>query len=99
MRPEYYADFIAVIPLIVVTMMAITLFKIASGASDYDYNWTEVLMKNVGHRMAGFFTLLYSDGMEEAKDRLHSSLMMIIIGLWARLEIEPVLKKHMANYG
>jgi len=27
------------------------LFKIASGASDDDYHWTEVLMKNIPHRM------------------------------------------------
>jgi alpha-N-arabinofuranosidase len=27
------------------------LYKIASGASDADYNWTEVLMKNIPHRM------------------------------------------------
>lgn len=27
------------------------LFRIASGASDNDYNWTEVLMKNIPHNM------------------------------------------------
>lgn len=27
------------------------LFKIASGASDADYHWTEVLMKNIPHKM------------------------------------------------
>ena len=29
------------------------LFKIASGASDYDYEWTKVLMERVGSRMNG----------------------------------------------
>lgn len=52
MRPEYYAD----IYRQYVTFMSNAgvdggLYKIASGASDADYNWTEVLMKNIPHRM------------------------------------------------
>ena len=46
------------------------LFKIASGASDYDYNWTKVLMDRVGGRMHGlslhYYTcLLYTSGFKE----------------------------------
>ena len=52
MRPEYYAD----IYRKYVTFLSNAgveggLYKIASGASDADYNWTEVLMKNIPHRM------------------------------------------------
>ena len=52
MRPEYYAD----VYRKYVTFMSNAgveggLYKIASGASDADYNWTEVLMKNIPHRM------------------------------------------------
>ena len=52
MRPEYYAD----IYRQYVTFMSNAgvdggLYKIASGASDADYTWTEVLMKNIPHRM------------------------------------------------
>lgn len=36
------------------------LFKIASGASDYDYNWTEVLMKNAGQNMDGISLHYYT---------------------------------------
>ncbi|MCH5230658.1 MAG: alpha-N-arabinofuranosidase [Muribaculaceae bacterium] len=36
------------------------LYKIASGASDYDYNWTDVLMKNVGRRMNGLSLHYYT---------------------------------------
>lgn len=52
MRPEYYAD----IYRKYATFMSGAdveggLYKIASGASDADYNWTEVLMKNIPKHM------------------------------------------------
>ncbi|ASV29220.1 alpha-N-arabinofuranosidase [Maribacter cobaltidurans] len=52
MRPEYYAD----IYKKYVTFMSDAdveggLYKIASGASNDDYNWTEVLMKNIPKNM------------------------------------------------
>ncbi|GAC1587974.1 MAG: alpha-L-arabinofuranosidase C-terminal domain-containing protein [Chitinophagaceae bacterium] len=53
MKPEYYANEYRKY----VTFMANTpeapLFKVASGASDGDYNWTETLMKNIPARMLG----------------------------------------------
>lgn len=52
MRPEYYAD----IYRQYATFMSNAgveggIYKIASGASDADYNWTEVLMRDIPHRM------------------------------------------------
>jgi len=52
MRPEYYVD----IYRKYATFMSGAdveggLYKIASGASDADYNWTEVLMKNIPKNM------------------------------------------------
>ncbi|MEH6511692.1 MAG: alpha-L-arabinofuranosidase C-terminal domain-containing protein, partial [Maribacter arcticus] len=52
MRPEYYAD----IYKKYVTFMSDAdveggIYKIASGASNDDYNWTEVLMKNIPKSM------------------------------------------------
>ncbi len=52
MRPEYYAD----IYKKYVTFMSDAdmeggIYKIASGASNDDYNWTEVLMKNIPKNM------------------------------------------------
>ena len=36
------------------------LFRIASGASDYDYNWTAELMKRIGDRMQGISVHYYT---------------------------------------
>lgn len=52
MRPEYYAD----IYRRYVTFMtnwsnSDRIFRIASGASDADYNWTEVMMRDIPHNM------------------------------------------------
>jgi alpha-N-arabinofuranosidase len=51
MKPEYYAN----IYKQYVTFMADgpngKIFKIASGANSSDYNWTEVLMRDVPHQM------------------------------------------------
>lgn len=58
MRPEYYAD----IYRKYATFMADwsntgRLFRIASGANSADYNWTEVLMKNIPLNMLGGIAL------------------------------------------
>lgn len=50
MKPEYYAN----IYRQYVTFMSDggnRLFRIASGASDADYNWTEVMMRDIPHNM------------------------------------------------
>lgn len=36
------------------------LYKIASGASDYDYNWTETMMRKAGHHMDGISLHYYT---------------------------------------
>ena len=53
MRPEYYADLYRRYSTYCRNYDGNSLFKIASGASDYDYNWTKVLMDRVGGRMHG----------------------------------------------
>lgn len=60
MRPEYYADLYRRYSTYCRNYNGNQLFKIASGASDYDYNWTEVLMKNVGTRMNGLSLHYYT---------------------------------------
>lgn len=50
MKPEYYAN----VYRQYVTFMSDggnRLFRIASGASDADYNWTEVMMRDIPHNM------------------------------------------------
>ena len=52
MRPEYYADIYRKYATFLPNSgIQGGLYKIASGASDDDYNWTEVLMKNIPHNM------------------------------------------------
>ncbi|MBC2839537.1 alpha-N-arabinofuranosidase [Robiginitalea sp. SC105] len=52
MRPEYYADeYRKYATFLSNSGIEGGVYKIASGASDDDYNWTEVLMKNVPARL------------------------------------------------
>ena len=83
MRPEYYADLYRRYSTYCRNYDGNRLFKIASGASDYDYNWTEVLMKNVGGRMDGLscITTPFPVGTA-AKARQQISTKTIITGQW-----------------
>jgi alpha-N-arabinofuranosidase len=52
MRPEYYADIYRQYATFMTGWSNDNrIFRIASGASDADYTWTEVLMKNIPHNM------------------------------------------------
>ena len=52
MRPEYYSDlFRRYVTYTRNYNRDHGLYKIASGASDFDYNWTEVCMREIGGRM------------------------------------------------
>ena len=51
MTPEYYSNEFRRFNTYLRDYNNNKLFRIASGASDYDYNWTNVLMKNIGNRM------------------------------------------------
>jgi alpha-N-arabinofuranosidase len=52
MRPEYYADvYRRYVTFTSNWNNSDKLYRIASGASSGDYNWTEVLMKNIPHKM------------------------------------------------
>lgn len=98
MRPEYYADLYRRYSTYCRNYDGNVLFKIASGASDYDYNWTEVLMKNVGHRMDGlslhYYTVTGWSGSKGSATQFNESDYYWTVGKC--MEIEDVLKKHMA---
>jgi len=98
MRPEYYADLYRRYATYCRNYNGNKLFKIASGASDYDYNWTEVLMKNVGHRMHGlslhYYTVAGWSGSKGAATEFTDEDFYWTMGKC--LEIEEVLKKHIA---
>ncbi|MBP3964787.1 alpha-N-arabinofuranosidase [Paenibacillus lignilyticus] len=58
MRPEYYADLYRRYQTYVRNYGDNRIFRIACGASDFDYNWTEVLMREAARFMDGL-TLHY----------------------------------------
>jgi alpha-N-arabinofuranosidase len=58
MRPEYYADIYRTYATFMNDAGSLGQFmRIASGANSADYNWTEVLMKNIPKRMLGGLAL------------------------------------------
>lgn len=60
MRPEYYGDLFRRYSTYCRNYDNHRLYKIASGASDYDYNWTRVMMNNVGGIMNGLSLHYYT---------------------------------------
>ncbi len=53
MRPQYYADLYKRFQTYLRNLSGNRLYKIACGAHDDHYNWTEVLMREAGQRMQG----------------------------------------------
>lgn len=74
------------------------LYKVASGASDYDYNWTEVLMKNIGSRMHGvslhYYTVKGWNGSKGSATKFNDEEYYNTLG--KAVEVEPVIQKHIA---
>jgi alpha-N-arabinofuranosidase len=60
MRPEYYADVYRQFQEFAKNHGDNRIYKIACGASDSNYRWTEVLMENVGRRMHGLSLHYYT---------------------------------------
>ena len=98
MRPEYYADLYRRYSTYCRNYDGNSLFKIASGASDYDYNWTKVLMDRVGGRMHGlslhYYTVSGWNGSKGAATQFSKDDYYWTLGKCR--EIEDVLKKHCA---
>ena len=96
MRPEYYADLYRRYQTYCREYDGNRLFKIASGASDYDYNWTEVLMKNAGGQMQGlslhYYTCAGWSGSKGSATKFDDAQYYWALGKC--LEIEPVIQKH-----
>ncbi len=97
MRPEFYADLFRRYSTYCRDYSGNRLFKIASGASDYDYNWTEVLMKNGGGNMNGLSLHYYTvmDWNEKGSaTRFNDDDYYRTLGKC--LEIEQVIQRHIA---
>jgi len=60
MDADYYADVYKRYALYARNYSGNSLYKIACGASDYDYNWTKVLMKDAASKMNGLSLHYYT---------------------------------------
>ena len=98
MTPDYYSDLFRRYSTYCRDYDGNRLFKIASGASDYDYKWTETLMKNVGNRMQGvslhYYTCKGWEGSKGSATKFDNADYLWTMGKC--LEIESVIKKHIA---
>ena len=97
MRPEYYADLYRRYATYCRNYDGNKLYKIASGASDYDYNWTNVLMDRAAYHMDGlslhYYTVAGWDGSKGSATNFDNEDYYWTMGKC--LEVEDVLKKHM----
>ncbi len=97
MRPEYYADIYRRYQTYCRNYDGNRLFKVASGASDYDYNWTRVLMKEAAGRMNGLSLHYYSVMNWNSKGsatNFSESQYYDILG--KAVEVDEVITKHEA---
>ena len=98
MRPEYYSDLYRRYAIYCRNYDGNKLYKIASGASDYDYNWTKVLMDNIGSQMDGvslhYYTVSGWNGSKGSATKFDNDQYYWTLGKC--LEIEDVIKKHCA---
>ncbi len=60
MRPEFYADQYRRYSTFVKNYPGNTIYRIACGANAADYDWTEVMMRQVGRRMDGLSLHYYT---------------------------------------
>lgn len=98
MRPEYYSDLYRRYATYCRNFDGHRLFKVASGASDYDYGWTRVLMDRCAGDMNGlslhYYTVSTWSGSKGSATQFSPEQYYWAIGKCR--EIEEVLKKHIA---
>jgi alpha-N-arabinofuranosidase len=97
MTPEYYADQFRRYNTFVKNYGDSRVYRIACGASDFNYDWTEVLMARVGRRMDGLSVHYYTiptgswgrkgSATNFGEDLYHATLRRA-------LEMETVVTKH-----
>ncbi|MFZ4454608.1 MAG: alpha-N-arabinofuranosidase [Bacteroidales bacterium] len=98
MTPAYYSDLYRRYSTYCREYDGNKLCKIASGAGDYDYNWTETLMTNAAGLMNGislhYYTVKGWKGSKGSATKFDKEDYLWTMGKC--LEIEDVLKKHIA---
>ncbi len=99
MTPEFYANIYRQFATFTTDWQnSDGLVRIASGASSSDYNWTEVLMKNVKHNMLEAIALHHYSVIDwgnkgSAKDFSEEQYFKI---MQRALEMEELIQKHVA---
>ncbi|MBO4483407.1 MAG: alpha-N-arabinofuranosidase [Prevotella sp.] len=98
MTSEYYSDEFRKFNTYLRDYTGNKLYRIASGASDYDYDWTTTCMDKIGNRMQGISLHYYTcSGWEGSKGSATKfSKDQYYWALGKCLEIEEVIKKHKA---
>ena len=98
MTPEYYSNEFRKFNTYLRDQGDNHLYRIASGASDYDYNWTKVLMDKIGFQMNGvslhYYTCTGWNGPKGSAINFDNDQYYWALGKC--LEIEEVIKKHKA---
>ncbi len=98
MRAPFYADLYRRYAIYCRNYSGNRLYKIASGASDYDYDWTETLMKQAAAKMNGislhYYTVKGWVGSKGSATQFSDDEYYWTLGK-AR-EIEPVILRHKA---
>lgn len=98
MTPEYYSDLYRRYAIYCRNFGNNQLYKVASGASDYDYTWTKVLMNKIGSRMNGislhYYTVKTWEGSKGSATIFNDDEYYRTLGKC--LEIEDVINKHCA---
>lgn len=97
MRPEYYSDLYLRYSTFCRDYDGNTLYKVASGSNEADYNWTRVCMKAIGNKMNAislhYYSLIGWDVKGSATDFTTAEYLRT---LWRAREIENILKGHIA---
>lgn len=99
MRPEYYSDLYRRYSTYCREYDGNKLYKVASGASDYDYNWTRVCMKAIGNRMNAISLHYYSviNGWDGSKGSATDFTTAEYLRTLSKCsEVEEVIQKHIA---
>lgn len=96
--PEYYSDVYRRYQTYCREFSGNKLYKIASGASDYDYDWTDIVMKKAHSHMHGislhYYTVTGWNGSKGSATVFTPEDYYWTLGKC--LEIEPVIEKHAA---
>ncbi len=97
MRPEFYANLYRRYQVYCRDYDGNRLYKVASGASDYDYNWTRVLMQDARGHMDGLSLHYYAVMDWSAKGSATVFTESDYYNLLGKaVEVDKVLREHEA---